>query len=301
MAVDPDFWKRAYSSQWDRSSRRERELAEKIQENVQCTIDYNGLGAGSSEFIHGTAEENGSEKGDPDLHVRGTNIYVEVTGPLRSNVSSDKPLWVRPDKIDNAERQIGEHETFIAHNCPSENLWRIIHIDEIFAERRHEFAIVHPRIQGRREEYIEIDPHDSCIREIEYLYSFIRLNLDDHDEGDLRGDEGNQNMTPDAFGPLTPAARIIDIFLVDVLGLERAPRRHYMGYCRSRLKMDVTLAFVKEDKLRIRMAKPLNEIRDSRHLCHTRAGNPSQPTEMIISNNAQVVYALVILRQVGNE
>lgn len=217
MVMDSDFWKKKYSKDWDLSSKREHDLAERIQHNTHCTVEYVGLGAGSKVFLHGSAEANGFNKGDPDLHIAETNIYVEVTGPLQGSVGSDKPLWVRPDKVTNAINHLDKRETFIAHNCPSASLWRVICIDEDFVAHQSKFHMVHPLIGGSREEYIEIPPDNACVHGIEYLYRVIEMKLENITEStsnsisestDTFDNDGGPHMALSDFAALMPTAKI---------------------------------------------------------------------------------------------
>lgn len=174
--MDNNYWKNAYKDLWGESSKREEYMAQWITENTGLNVEIVGLGAGTNDFISGSANENGYEKGDADLHIINTDVYVEVTGPLSSNVSIYSPLWFRPDKFNNAVRnsRIG-HDTFFAHHCPSQNLWRIIHIDSELIDRlfKHEFKVVHPFIRGKRETYVEVPANDECIQPLEYLKQYL--------------------------------------------------------------------------------------------------------------------------------
>ena len=176
--MDENFWKNAYHQTWSDASERERGLIEMIQKVTGADVIENGLGTGSNNFINGNAASNGYQKGDPDLRVKGTDIYIEVTGPLSTNISVLAPLWFRPDKLNNAIKNMSAHDTFLAHHCPSLNLWRVIHIDVQFSERcyNHEFKVVHPSIRGNTERYVEIPADDKCIRDIGYLMCYIKKN-----------------------------------------------------------------------------------------------------------------------------
>lgn len=83
---DENYWKDRYQSTWDRSTQREAVLAEYLERKTGRQVEPCGLGAESTAYIAGSASKNGFEKGDADLHVVGTNVYIEVTGPLEGNV-----------------------------------------------------------------------------------------------------------------------------------------------------------------------------------------------------------------------
>lgn len=173
--MSENYWKEAYKETWDESSKRERRLMTYLEEStgMQCTAA--GLGAGSTQYISGSAARNGYQKGDADFVIDGTNIYIEVTGPLVRTVKPEAPLWFRPDKLNNAIMNY-RHDIFLAHHCMSADLWRVIHIDEEFKERfrENQFREVNPIIRGRRERYVEISADDRCIRDLEYLVMYLR-------------------------------------------------------------------------------------------------------------------------------
>lgn len=174
--MDSNYWKNAYQDTWAASSQRERSLAQWIEKTTGFKVEITGLGAGTNDFISGSASENGHDKGDADLHIINTNIYIEVTGPLSSRVSASSPLWFRPDKFDNAIRNAaGGHDTFFVHHCPSGNLWRVIHIDsELIARfQRGAFKTVYPTIRGKTEKYAEVPAGDRCIQPLAFLKRYL--------------------------------------------------------------------------------------------------------------------------------
>lgn len=173
--MDENYWKNAYQHTWEDSSARERRLMVYLEKNTGLKCSASGLGAGSSQYFSGSAEINGYQKGDADFVVDGTNIYIEVTGPLTKAVQPTQPLWFRPDKLNNAIRN-SSHDVFLAHHCMAVDLWRIIHVDEEFKKRylESQFQIVTPRIRGRLEKYIEVEADDRCIHELDYLVTYLR-------------------------------------------------------------------------------------------------------------------------------
>lgn len=117
-----NYWKDRYQGTWDRSAQREAKLAEYLEQKTGLQIESSGLGAQSTEYIPGSAAKNGFEKGDADLHVVGTNVYIEVTGPLEKNVGPERPLWFRPDKIKNAINGLARgHVTFLPTTARRQN------------------------------------------------------------------------------------------------------------------------------------------------------------------------------------
>lgn len=132
--MNENYWKDAYKGTWEASSEREKRLMIYLERLTGMQCSASGLGAGSSQYISGSAARNGYQKGDADFVIDGTNIYIEVTGPLVKTVKPAAPLWFRPDKLKNAVRN-SEHDVFLAHHCMSVDLWRIIHVDEEFKKR----------------------------------------------------------------------------------------------------------------------------------------------------------------------
>lgn len=163
--ADSDYWKKRYNGTWDISSKREESMKQFLEKRFNVKVLESGLGAGSTDYITGTAANNGFNKGDADLHIENTSVFIEVTGPLSTKVPSSAPLWFRPDKIQNAISNIATHKTILAHNCPGENLWRYIYIDSTFVNNYNngKYKIVHPNIRGVTETYIEIPVNDISI------------------------------------------------------------------------------------------------------------------------------------------
>ena len=173
--MSENFWKDAYQNTWNESSQREKWLMAYLEKETGMQCVESGLGAGSSEYISGNAARNGYQKGDADFLIRGTNIYIEVTGPLTKSVQQTAPLWFRPDKLNNAIRNSG-HDVFLAHHCMSADLWRVVHIDQEFKQRfqSHQFPEVTPYIRGRQERYVEIDAKDRCVSSLSSLVAYLK-------------------------------------------------------------------------------------------------------------------------------
>lgn len=173
--MDENYWKDAYKNTWDESSKREKRLMTYLEKLTGVVCSESGLGAGSSEYISGSAARNGYQKGDADFLIEGTNLYIEVTGPLVKTVQPSAPLWFRPDKLNNAIKN-SNHDVFLAHHCMSVDLWRVIHVDDEFKKRfrSYQFKVVTPYIRGRRERYVEIETTDRCVRDLDYLVEYIK-------------------------------------------------------------------------------------------------------------------------------
>lgn len=178
--MDKDYWKEAYQFAWDGSSKRELALAQWVEGLTGRKVEISGLGAGTTDFISGSAADNGYDKGDADLHIADTPIYIEVTGPLSAGVPEDAPLWFRPDKFNNAVKSARTgHDTFFAHHCPSADLWRVIHIDPALIQRLYnpDFQVVTPLIRGRTERYVEVPAGDPCVKPLRFLERYLLEKL----------------------------------------------------------------------------------------------------------------------------
>lgn len=177
MPNDDNFWKKQYQDTWDESSSREERLKKYLEKVTDYKCELIGLGAGKTDFISGNAKSNGHDKGDADLHVIGTNIYIEVTGPLSKNVrpSEQSPMWFRPDKIENAICH-RERNEFLAHNYSYDNSWRFIRINNDFIHRyqNQEFRIVNPKIRGAIETYVEVPIDYKRIGTLEQFIEYLR-------------------------------------------------------------------------------------------------------------------------------
>ena len=177
-----NYWKEAYKDTWAESSERENRLMEYLEMVAGVKCELFGLGAGSAEYIDGNAEKNKHHKGDADIRIIGTNIYVEATGPLTTAVGPEKALWFRPDKIDNAVRN-SSRDVFLAHHCMAVNLWRVIHIDDEFKKQylKGSYPVIAKNIRGRRETYVEIKAEDPCVRPLAELVEYLKRTAQNYE------------------------------------------------------------------------------------------------------------------------
>lgn len=173
--MDTDFYKRMYADSWAQSSEKEIRVAKMIAEGTLKTVNACGFGAGSDAFISGSAESHGFEKNEPDLAIVGTNIFLEVTGPLTPHVEADAPLWIRPGKIDYAEQKRPEKDIWLVHHIVKADLFRVIHFNEAFytALDDDEFSVIRPFIRGSKMTFIEIEPDHSTVQPWDRLTSYI--------------------------------------------------------------------------------------------------------------------------------
>ena len=172
---DENFWKKKYGPlSWKAGSTKEEKVKDIIEEECKCTCELTGLGAGKTDFLEGSAKSQGYEKGESDIRVNDTNIGVEVTGPNVDYVGKSAVLWVRPDKIEYAISH-PEKDGWVVHVLKKDFYMRAIHLDESFIKdyQNKKFEIVHPRIKGVVETYVEIPACSEHVTNIENLFDTI--------------------------------------------------------------------------------------------------------------------------------
>ena len=174
--MDSNFWKDRYSDSWDKAAQKERMVIEKIENGTGKKVDLFGLGAGSTEYLSGSAAENNSNKGDADLYIKDSKVFIEVTGP-NIKVNSTDSLWIRPDKIQNALNKISKDEGYtcyvvhvIERKDNSQILIRVIPI----SNELNTFPIITPRIRGTVETYRDIPASYNKILTFEEFLTLIR-------------------------------------------------------------------------------------------------------------------------------
>lgn len=177
--MNENFWKDRYQGQWELASERERIVKHKIEATTGCRlISGPGLGVARAEYIPGAARRHGAERGGADWQIEGSNIYIEVTGPLSPRVQAADPLWIRPDKIDSAMAH-PERDIWVVHALHDNETLRVVHIDHEFklAYQNQRFRIVHPRIRGTRETYVQIPARSKYVKPFNVLLDFVRTVL----------------------------------------------------------------------------------------------------------------------------
>lgn len=178
ILYDENYWKDRYKDWWDVAADKEEKIKTIIEKECNCECEYAGLGAGSTKYLPGSAKSRGYKKGGSDLYVKDTNIYVEVTGP-NVPVGRHEPLWIRPDKIENAIEN-RENDYWVVHILPQDFFVRVIHIDGGFKKdyQNDVFELVHPVIRGTREEYVAIPAESKHVTIMEALLESIKEALD---------------------------------------------------------------------------------------------------------------------------
>lgn len=174
---DPNYWKRRYSGDsWSIASQREQDIINRINQETGLVVVPNGLGATSTDFLPGSAQSQGFERGGADLKIEQTSIYLEVTGPQSRAVDEHAPLWIRPDKIQNARMHLNDHEVWVIHWLQRNGLLRVIQLDDAFFKFLDggAFPLVRPRIRGTVETYREIEPGHAVVRPWQVLIDRLR-------------------------------------------------------------------------------------------------------------------------------
>lgn len=182
MSADTNFWKDAYKDAWDVASAKEERVKSLIEDLTGYEVVGNGLGTGSTEYISGSAVENGYCKGDADLYIPQIECYVEVTGPNIA-MSYELPLWIRPDKIKNAFDKIEANKGrlhVIIHVLTEKGTnnirLRVIKIDKFFRNffDSGAFRLINPIIRGNKETYYEIPAGHEVILSFDELIEQIK-------------------------------------------------------------------------------------------------------------------------------
>ncbi len=177
MSKDYNYWKKKYSFLWGKSASREEMVKTIIEEETGYKVEYHGTGAGTTEFIDGKSKE----KGSTDLHVIGTDIYIEITGPLSDKVREGSLLWFRPDKLNNAYLHRFDENTFLVNNFQEVGIWYIIHFDDdtiAYSEKSKkdgtDYKLIKPRIRHTQETYREVNPNTAYVsNDLQVLIDYI--------------------------------------------------------------------------------------------------------------------------------
>jgi hypothetical protein len=172
---DYDYWKPDYEDSWPVSAEKEEKIRVIIEKECKCDVEYAGLGAGTTKYLTGPARSRGFEKGGSDLHVKGTSVFIEVTGPNTERVGEEDDLWIRPDKIQHYINH-PENDNWVVHVLKKNFHIRAIHITDDFKEdyKNGRFEIVHPFINFKRETYVAVPAESKYVKEIEPIFEAIK-------------------------------------------------------------------------------------------------------------------------------
>ncbi|EHB91899.1 hypothetical protein [Alistipes indistinctus] len=173
--MDYNFWKDRYKDSWNKAAKKEKMVIELIESRTGQKVELCGLGAGSNDYLSGSASDYNFTKGDADLHIEDSDFFIEVTGP-NIKVNPSDALWIRPDKIQNAlkkmEKGIGKGH-FIIHVIErKDNSQTMLRVIPISPELMN-FPTIHPSIRGTRETYKEIPATYDGIISIEDFVAMV--------------------------------------------------------------------------------------------------------------------------------
>ena len=174
MTIDKDFWKKAYKDLWNTASSKEEFIKNLIEKETGLEVVPFGLGAESNQFISGSAEEHNKEKGAPDYHIKGTNIYIEVTGPISDRPKPEAGLWLRPDKLNYVYKHLKDQDEFFALHFSSTGDWFSIHATKDFIEVAKSYKTAELNIRGNKERY-EIIPYESpYVKPLQAMIDYLK-------------------------------------------------------------------------------------------------------------------------------
>jgi hypothetical protein len=176
---NPNYWKDKYKDFWDDAAKKEENVKKLIEKECKCKCRFVGLGAGSTNYLPGSAKLQGFKKGGSDLHVEGTSIFIEVTGPNTDRVGEDAALWIRPDKIQNALAD-SENDHWVVHVLKKNAHMRTVHMNEDLkiAFKKGELKIITPTIRCAEEKYVEIPAASKYVEEIGSLVIAIQKAIE---------------------------------------------------------------------------------------------------------------------------
>lgn len=207
MCKDYNYWKNKYSFLWENSASREEMVKTIIEKETGMEVEYFGTGAGTTDFIDGKSKE----KGNPDLHVKGTDIYIEVTGPFSDRVRAGSPLWFRPDKLNYAYTHRFETNEFLVNNFKNAGIWYVIHFDDdtiAYSEQaminKDDYKLVQPNIRGTKEKYREVNSNTKYVSDdlqtlIDYIISYRDTTKANSVQSKIKTLRGKLNLTQKEF------------------------------------------------------------------------------------------------------
>ena len=120
-------YKKVYQGHWAESAEREK-FGRRIVESYGYTLEKQGLGCESTEYIPYGKQDKTHEKGMPDYKIKGTNKMVEITGTA-APVSPVSDLWIRKDKVEYAKNH-PEYEIIAIHILDHFHLARWIYMKD---------------------------------------------------------------------------------------------------------------------------------------------------------------------------
>lgn len=204
--MDYNYWKNKYQSLWKDANKREEIVKKVIEEETGLCLEYYGLGAGDEAYLDGSASVNKSEKGEPDLHIINTNIFIEVTGSFSKITKAGDPLWFRPDKLNYAYTHRDTHDAFLVNNFFYADRWYVIHLSDDFWQdvktNKKDYQKISPTIRGTKEQYVQINGDNPYIQDftslLQYLHE-IKKAIDEFEKDAITRLRASSGMTQKEF------------------------------------------------------------------------------------------------------
>ena len=188
MGQDADYWKKNYSFLWEKSSEREESIKKIIEEKTGFILEPFGLGAQSSDFLSGNAKSYDKEKGSPDYHVKGTNVYIEVTGSYSNFTKAGDDIWIRPDKLAYASGHASEQEEFFVFVFSAAKVAYVIHFNQEtidYARQafidKSDYQLESHFIRGVEEHYCAIHSNTKYVKDLNFLIQYLIKNYKENE------------------------------------------------------------------------------------------------------------------------
>lgn len=102
----------AYEAQAEEVNRKIELVIRRILDNTGAVVSRH-LGPVGDDPVP-DPRQKGYYAGDPTLHIEGTDLWVNITGPNTGYSSVRDDIWIRPDKMRNAfVRRVNKNETVL--------------------------------------------------------------------------------------------------------------------------------------------------------------------------------------------
>lgn len=167
--------KEAFKGTWELSAQKEAFVKVNIELHAGVTVIESGFGAGSTEYIPGASGRYGFDKAEPDFTIEGTNVVIEVTGPLEA-VDLNKDLFINLSKVKFALWH-PELEYWVAHSnglTANREGIRMIRVGKKFDEgiTRGEIVQEHFEHRGVTQMFWAVPPdhHTVCTFDLFLIY-----------------------------------------------------------------------------------------------------------------------------------
>ena len=92
--MDENYWKDAYQDTWDESSKREKRLKVYLERLTGMKCEESGLGAGSSQYISGSAARNGYQKGDSPKYFYENQVLNDTLANAVNKLTTEEAIKV---------------------------------------------------------------------------------------------------------------------------------------------------------------------------------------------------------------